>query len=368
MQQKTGSGCRFDRRKEGAKCFDAASSGSLTIEAALALSLFIFAMLAWMLLLQVIKVESMMQYALDQAALGLADHLSMTHTLSANEGALTTFSKKLGTRLPNIPGETILKEILGESISKIDAEQLFSSFLGKGQKEIKGVHRAPIAVDIDDEKDQLSLSVRYRIDLPGVLRPMGPLEVQRNTKVGLWLLTEDPLFGAGKEQEDDEKKPDHTIWQEPPFRRGRILVERRRKSAGGGARRFKMGQIADILHSGREIESILSLHLFSSTYATGTGVQVENYSIKQMALEEHLIRQVRKLKKAVNERRQLILEDGTLVDAEGAALRLSVIVPEEARHFSLLLEKLASQIQQQERVSIRFFYEEKALIEKKEAT
>ncbi|MDD7593289.1 MAG: pilus assembly protein [Peptoniphilaceae bacterium] len=339
--------------------------GVMTVEASLVLSLFILAMISWILLTNLLTTEAMMQQALDQAALRVADHLSAVHTLTGNEGAVGKFAEAMQLKRPDVPVGNVVEEVIADLGATIDSHDQVSHFYGRGTGLPQAIRDQRFSADVDDALDELTLDWEARMDLPGLLRPLGPLQLRQKSTVGIWVLTDDPIVGLdGDAKKEEQKETPTSVWQQPPFSRGRVLVEWRRQTSG--ARRIKSGQVMDLYHSGREIESVISMNLFARTYATGSGIDVKGYTLKSEAIEKNLESKVNQILEAAEKRPTLEMEDGSPVQTEGAALRLSVIVPEEAKHFERELNTMAHQLEEKRGVRIRYYYREKALLPKAE--
>lgn len=336
------------------------SKGSLTLEAAFTLSFFLLAMISWILLFIPYQVQSMAQHALDQSCLALADKISLTHTLAGKEGGLTRFAEALTIKKINIPIPEALREMGGNLALDIGGRQEFRHFFGSGKGLPRTMHRVDYSIHLDDDRDLLYADLSYLLDLPGLLKPLGPLVVHQASTAGLWLLTDEPVFGQNEEN-DEEKEKEDSVWKKPPFTRGRILVERFCQQSP--AEKLKKGQIADLFYVDGTVEAILSLNLFSATYSSGTGMVATNYTVQEEAVLHALVAQAKRLKKAANGRSDWISEDGTSFSRIPSGMRLKVILPEEANRFSAQLTALAKRIEREEGVSVSYAYEEKALVE-----
>ena len=339
------------------------ATGSLTVEAAFVLSFFVIAMVSWTLLLFVLQIQSMTQHALDQACLSLADKISLTHTLSAKESGIRSFVKAMGAKTLSIPLPSLLREVAGTKALETDLSREFQAFFGRGDGYATAMHPPSFSIRVADEADLLEADVSYRLDLPGLLKPLGPIPVHQHTTSGLWLLTDDPVFGSNTEKEKKEKG-EESIWQKPPLTRGRILVDRMRKKSG--AQQLQRGQIVDLRYADGTAEAILSLNLFSATYASGNGNAPEHYQLKEEGLFRALASQASRLKKAVHERQMWTDETGSSFSWQPKQCRLRVILPLEAQHFSGQLQAMAEKIRYTEGVELVWAFEEKALVPQNE--
>ena len=334
------------------------SRGSLTVEAAFTLSFFLLAMISWILLFIPYQVQSMAQHALDQSCLALADKISLSHTLSGKEGGLSRFAEALNKKKMTLPVPEFLREMGGNFVLELAGKQEFRHYFGSGKALPQTMHQVEYSVHVDDDRDILQAELSYFLDLPGILKPLGPLTVHQGATAGLWLLTDEPVFGRNAEQ-DQKKEEKNSVWKEPPFTRGRILVERFRQRSG--AIRLQKGQIADLYYADGTLEALLSLNLFSSTYSTGSGGQAASYTLQKDAVLHTLSAQAKRLKRAAAKRSDWVKEDGAPLSLVPKAMRLQIIVPEEASHFSAELASLGKRIEQEEGVSITYTYEENAL-------
>lgn len=336
------------------------SRGSLTLEAAFTLSFFLLAMISWILLFIPYQVQSMTQHALDQSCLALADKISLTHTLTGKEGGLSRFAKALTKKKISLPIPEMLREMGGNLALDIGGEQALHNYFGRGTGFLPAMQQVEYDVHLDDDRDLLCANLTYLLDLPGLLKPLGPLNIHQSSTSGVWLLTDDPVFGRNDhDEEDSNKKESDSVWKKPPFTRGRILVDRYRKKST--AIKLQKGQIADLFYADGTAEAIVSLNLFSSTYSKGSGTEAENYHVQKEAVYHALVKQAKRLRRAMDEHRTWKQEDGSSLDKSPSALRLRVIVPEEANHFAALLTELSSRLSSEDGVSVSYAYEEKAL-------
>lgn len=331
------------------------SEGSLTLEAAFTLCFFLLAMLSWILLFVPFQVQSMTQHALDQSCLALADKISLTHTLTGKESGLSRFVEAAAKKKINISIPEIMREIGGNMALDISGEREFRHYFGSGKGFPKTMKQVDYSLHLDDDRDYLQADLSYLLELPGILKPLGPLFVHQASTAGLWLLTDKPVFG-GDEQDDKEEE---SVWKKPPFMRGKILVERFRQQAK--AIQLQKGQIADLFYADGTVEAIISLNLFSPTYSSGSGGSAEKYALKEEAILHALRSQAKKVKRAAEKQENWTKADGTSFSCSPRAVRLQVILPEEASYFSASLIGLTKRIQQEEGVSISNTYEEKAL-------
>lgn len=331
------------------------SEGSLTLEAAFTLSFFLLAMLSWILVFVSFQVQSMTQHALDQSCLALADKISLAHTLTGKESGLSRFVEVAAKKKISISLPEIMREVGGNLAIDISGQREFRHYFGSGKGFLKTMKQVDYSLHLDDDRDLLQADLSYLLELPGILKPLGPLSIHQASTAGLWLLTDKPVFG-GDEQDDKEEE---SVWNKPPFMRGKILVERFRQRAE--AIQLQKGQIADLFYADGTVEAIVSLNLFSSTYAVGSGKKAEQYTLKEEAILHVLTAQAKKVKRAVEKQENWTKSDGTSFSRAPRSVRLHVILPEEASYFSASLVALTKRIQQEEGVSISYTYEEKAL-------
>lgn len=358
---------RWLREKGGGQDLE---SGLLTVEATLALSFFCLAMLSWILLIHSLEIISISKHALDQAALEMSDRISFFHTLKDGD--------KLGDFFPKLEKQKE-EDLAGKLDSEVthfgmefSSRRLYLKNFAHGGPLPKAISHFDLTSDVDDERDRLHLTLRYQLDLPGILRPLGPLDLVQETTAGLWLLTEEPVKlgleegGEGREEDKDkDKDSEESVWAKPPFTRGRILVERLRQRSPG--RRVKKGQVFDLLYGDGSAQALYSIHLFSSSYSRGQGEEASKYQLKKEALHKLFRAKAKDLKKRLGEKNSLLLENGSMAASNGK-VRLGIILPLEAQAFTKDLDALARQLAQEEGVRLDFYFEEKAWIkEEKDA-
>ncbi len=329
--------------------------GSLTIEAALALSFFLMTMLSWILVMESIRVESVCSHALDQTALALSSHLTMAYNMEASEALVDGFHRKAGKPVSLGDEE---RKMIRDSLSGVDASLLFESLIGRGKGKPQSVHRVRLSTDIDEEKDRIRMGLDYQMDLPGFLRPFGPLSMHQVSYAGLWRLTDNHRAVDGEEDSDEKKEPEASIWDATPFVRGRVFAQRLRERSEGMI--LARGQVMDQVTPDGTLVTFHSMNLFSSSYSHGKGIRAEAYQLNDEAIFKNLKTKARQLKKTSQRRKTVTLDDGREIEIHPGSFRLVVVVPEEAAYFRSALNGLGAAVLQREGVMVQFQFEEKA--------
>lgn len=346
-------------------------AGSLTVEASLALSLFVLALVSWMLIIQVLRLQSLTHHALDQAALELSEQITLRETMKGEVEKVPAFLKansalaqrgvQEGAWMADL--EEAGKDKLSNLVLQHKAEKLFQSYLSPG------AHRSfdqraqglDMQADLETSGESLTLALHYQMNLPGMLKVFGPVEVDQTASTGIWLLEgmEDGGAGGAGHGKGKKDQTETSIWQEMPLKRGRKFLADRRSSGRGQA--IVPGKGFDLYH-GNTLEEAISLNLFSPSYASGQGLEAAGYQIREESLERTLTRYAKKLASDQKKHDQLETEGGKRVYTANKDLLLLVILPEEAVYFKADLQAMAQRISQQTGVRIQFAFQEKALL------
>ncbi len=344
-----------DNKKENFSSFSS-EEGLLTVEAALALGIFLVAFLSWILVLQLIKIQSITQESLDQTALSYSDRLSFQACLGKNLPGLEKFFQ--GEERKEGPWPQNFGDLLKESMDKADINFLYQNYIhgGKGAT----LHSDPwnrwvggsqIEKEVNPKENRLTLKLHYSLKLPGIFKDLGPIEIAQNSSAGLWLLEEGLL------EEPDKKE--NTLWDLPPVQRGSAFVQRQKEKFQGKA--LEKGQVFDYISSEGNPTSVYSLNLFRSTYSSGQGTEADQYTLKENPILSKLRSYAQIVKKAQKDYPQVKLEDGTLLDIRGKKPAIQMIFPEEAKIFENQLILLCQQIQNEEGVRLEFSFQDLAL-------
>lgn len=330
--------------------------GSITVEGALSLSIFILAMVSWALVIQLVRLQSLSHHALDQAVLDLSETLTIQDFSQrpANE------IKRYLTAHPGLgKGMDLgLREDLGDLSQDLVFRHRFFHYLGKAKpsfdERTQGVR---LSVDLDMEGEIVTGNLAYSLKLPAIFKKLGPFPIKQTSQTGIWLVYGEGGGGPGSEEGEDGAKA--TIWQESPFTRGKIFLDRARHSGRGRA--IKPGRGFDLYH-GTSLEEIVSLNLFSPSYSKGAGLDPGAYELNQADIQRTLLRYMKKELSDAGAYEKVETEDGGLIITGNKQLVLRVILPEEGEIFRKDLEALAKPLEEELGVGVQFNFLEKALV------
>lgn len=330
--------------------------GLLTVEAALALGIFLVAFLSWILVLQLIKIQSITQESLDQTALSYSDRLTFQACLGKNLPGLEKFFQEAEGK--EGPGPQDFKDLLKESMDQADINFLYQNYVHGGKGQIlhldpwnRWVGGSQIEKEVNPKENRFTLKLHYSLKLPGIFKDLGPIEIAQNSSAGLWLLEEGLV-------EETEKK-ENTLWNLPPVQRGSAFAQRQKEKFQG--KTLEKGQVFDYISSEGNPTSIYSLNLFRSTYSSGQGKKADQYTLKENSILSKLRSYAQIVKKAQKDYPQVRMEDGTLLNIQQKKPAIQMIFPEEAKIFENQLILLCQQIQNEEGVLMEFSFQDQAL-------
>lgn len=339
--------------------------GSLTLEATLIISIVMIFSFSWILLFRIWQVQEKSMESLDQAALTLSDIISWQEGIGKdiNNKLIPDLGKNLSRKGKNIITSD-LKKAIRNLADDFAARKVFLSFFMPNSNDKKGSVTDKLTTNInvncliDDENDSLKLLLEYDLELPGVLRPLGPLTIKQNSQTGIWLFTDDPIGQYG--QIDEKKDSDNrikTIWQNSSFDRGREFVKRYK---GKKYIRVKSGQRIDYIDGKGKGVAIYSLNIFSTTYSKGKGFDARNYEIKEENYIKKIKQYISDLKKQLGKEEDIVIESDKKVKRPKQG-KLLIILPEEASFFEDQLNIINKKVDDHI-VTIEYIYDEKALI------
>lgn len=341
--------------------------GAMSIEAALSISIYLIVMISWLFLFRLMRMEGMMQHALNQTVLSLSDQLTYLSAIGERgDQAISYLEEKIKSSKSEV--EMALVKV-GKELSDAYLSSLLCSFVSDGisseQLASGGVERGcngvDWRVDLNWEEGFLRLSIDYHLTPFGILAPFGTIPVHQSASTGLWKLpgAQRPVLGetASEEIQSDAA---NSIWQKGAWERGRFFAEWRRKSMGGGVR---TGHGIDRWQDPGMVEEVFSIQVFSDSYARGSGNDPMSYRIDEVAMEKRMASYCQKIKKDVQKQPQIVLLDGrTLRVPPHCAMQICLIMPEEAALHRHRLEQAAQKAAAQEGVRIQILFREKAFI------
>ena len=325
---------------------------SLTVEAALALSCFLLAFFSWILLFGEIRWEGKTHHDLDQTALHLADLLSAKDALLPEEirdqKIPGKWTKEEGTAI-----NRILNQLSGNFFLDAWANRTFRTFMAAREPGENSLENSRL--HCFRQGKTLYLQLDYQRELPGLLRFLGPIQVRQISPLRIWLGK-----AAKTRDKKEEKEAGRSLWDLPPFQRGRAFLERRRKELPGEI--LKPGKGFD-WEDGGKLWQISSWNLFSPTYSSCLGDQsrASSYQLKEEAVRRELEKKAKKALEQQKNYRELETKEGKMIRTQGKSLGLFVIFPEEAKIFAPQLMRLRQQLSEQLGIELHFIFEEKAL-------
>lgn len=292
--------------------------GVLSVEAAAVLTIYILAMSAWLFLLNVVRISFLSQQALDSMTDNLAHHITLIYGLDAQSAA---------ERLRPILQNTLLA-------------QRFSRFYSPAISGSDSCDRS-FTLDIRSADHLLSVSAQTRIELPGLLRSMGPITLDQQAVTGLWH-RDDAIDPAERKGAEQAREMFDSIWNRGNFERGRCFMEKyRRSDASNGVTALKPGRHFDLYRLDGTLMKLESLDIFSRSYTEGEGDSAAGYHLRQDALKQHLERQVRAMRHQFEAGTSWQCEGGREIEKRpDMPLELVLILPEEAIRFDAQIEAL----------------------------
>ena len=344
----------------------------MSIEAALSISIYLIVMISWLFLFRLMRMEGMMQHALNQTALLLSDQLTYLSAVGEKaDQAIGYLEEKI--KSPQSVAEAALVRA-GRELSDMYLSSLLRSFVSDGvsseQLERGGIEQGGNGidwhVDLDWDESFLRLSIDYRLKPFGILAPFGTIPVHQSASTGLWKLPGTQLPGLGKTGTDEaESEAAASIWQKGAWERGRFFAEWRRKSMGGGV---QPGHGIDRWQDPDMVEEVFSVQVFSDSYARGSGNDAMNYRIDETAMEKRMTSYCQKIKRDVDKRPQIVLFNGRVISVPPhCAMQVCLILPEEAALHRGPLERAAQKAAAREGVQIQILFREKAFTANRES-
>lgn len=348
--------------------------GSLTIEAALGLFVFILVTFAWISILQLLRIQSMVYHALDQVTLEVASQITFADALGNQADELETvlghagFQKATQDKEDNWIGIDKTLSAITNIVNPTSAyltHLLFNYLEGEetnfgvvmDRNQLTGINWT---LDVDTNSQMLNLDLRYELALPVNLGDWTSLQIRQESATGLWKLPQTDI--ALTDNQDDESNEDDSngasIWDASSFDRGRYFASIYRDSAKGQA--VKTGKGFDVYYPPDRLEEVFSLQIFSKTYATGEGSDPKAYTLKIPGLERALINRINKMKDNYQKHDQIELTTGELIPLHSdMSLGLHIIVPEEATLFKNELDQIIRKLEKEQGINLEISYREK---------
>ncbi|MBR5753972.1 MAG: hypothetical protein IKX83_05760 [Clostridia bacterium] len=369
------------------------SDGSYSIEGALALTVFTICMMALLSILNVIKVEAEVHDAVHETAMELSQYsyvLGRTEYLKdAAEDHLEGLKKLLSSEEGEgeysdlaLTGPAVAKLLTRENFPRegVDAWLKDEGVVGG----YEGLDFRDTQVLLDGKTIVIAVSYDLKINTYGLF---DKVLHQRIAAATYGLLPTDSALKAMR------ARPEETsVWQDTNFVRGQYFAKKVREAAQYGTA-VKPGQGIDLFDASTgtytEVESInVFLPTYSSQQDAGSGsggdtgpgngagssfADPTSYAPRSDQIEKALFGYAKGLNKDISKLgKEVVLADESVVATVPAQKKILIlIVPEETANRGAIndtLKRAAAEAQKKYGVTVELRYEQKALLEPKEAS
>ncbi len=377
------------------KWFLNANKGSLTIEASLSLSIFLFAFVTLLSFVNVARIESRVQYAINQSAKELSQYLYAADQVLALEAAgatdeeikmvvdhLIDFNYSIGSGYPqqseamdikthsdefNKPAEVIEwlatmalndpSSITSQAVAVSLADMLVPKYLypgssmGEIDQQLKALHVRGGLSGLDfknssilEDGETINIVVDYRI---GSMFPSffnKDIVVRQSASTAAWVKKDPKIVSK---------------WQLSSLERGQAFLAEIRTENPEYA--VKPGQGIDLYNNGI-CTSVFTLNLFTPSYSNSDGAG--NYTLNTsriMATLRSYSEQSLQQSEGIGSNLEML--DGRVLNtADQLSSVVLMIVPEEAQAFQTELEAIATEVELEKGISIEWQFREPALL------